>query len=122
MNFAREGGIPDDRLHLLPLQGPNLALTLLYANYTRPDQVLAGTSWERRGMFYSPRSAYGYTDTPSPRHTDRVLMSTSIRCRLQLVSGDESRIGWDFKAISAIASEPERASGPRRAADFGRQP
>ena len=47
-------------------------------------------------------------------------MSTSIRCRLQLVSGDESRIGWDFKAISAIASEPER---PARAAEApNRQP
>ena len=42
-------------------------------------------------------------------------MSTSIRCRLQLVSGDESRIGWDFKAISAIASEPERPEGGRSA-------
>jgi hypothetical protein len=50
-------------------------------------------------MFYSPRSAY----TRSPRHTDRVLMSTSIKCRLQLVSGDESRIGCDFifKGIDA---------------------
>ena len=50
-------------------------------------------------------------------------MSTSIRCRLQLVSGDESRIGWDFKAISAIASEPERPEGGRTDShEHGRNP
>ena len=48
-------------------------------------------------MFYSPRSAYTLTQA----YRSCTIMSTSIRCRLQLVSGDESRIGWDFKGIDA---------------------